>query len=103
MYNDEVLMMYQSKLTIFFTIIIMVMKLDCPPAYGMNFKKTCVFFSPIAIADNHENLKCQDFCFISVERVDYGKVSSLYCFITLKVTENAFRLHIITSYVASYQ
>ena len=77
----------------------MVMKLNHPPAYGINFKKTCVFFPPIGIADNHENLRCQDFCFISL---DHGKVSSLYCFITLKVTENAFKLH-TTSYVASYQ
>ena len=74
--------------------IIMVMKLDRPPAYGKNLKKTCVSFPPIAIADYHENLRCQDFCFILL---DYGKISSLYCFITLKVTENAFRLHITKS------
>ena len=65
----------------------MVMKFDHPPAYGMSFKKICVSFPPIAIADNHEDLRCQDFCFMSL---DYGKVSSLYSFITLKVTENAY-------------
>ena len=57
--SNKVLMMYQSmqeKLTNYILHQNMVMKLDHPPAYGMNFKKICVFFPPIAIADNHKNL-----------------------------------------------
>ena len=74
------------------------MKLDSPPAYSMNFKKICVFLP--SIADKHEFKITGFLLFLHYISMDHGKVSSLYCFITLKVTENAFRLH-IRNYVAN--